>query len=553
MIPLASGSEHTIVMRHSIPSLLFAVSIAGGLAAQPNLIPGTSVVMNRPDSLTWAGQVGTFPNARNGFSMSTTICNNGNTNIAWFRAMDPRHPYYGFLVCRESGGRFEQISDRTFVKHSISAANSRGCGTCQTFGTVQLGPNCSDTYSVSLNRDRFNLGPANEIDPWLGAWEPVGSHFDRGEPNVGPPQNMDGQRSLTRAQVNAMNPVTHRIEIDDADLMVEGRYYYSSYVVITGEPEDLRDDNMATQLAVPRWNGSRWTFNDIGTPVSGSPLVNWAGATVDSAANGKDDGRLYVGVVVTGPDSRGMWHYEYAVHNRDNSRGAASFRIPICPSTRVLNASVRDIDKIAANDWVVSVTGSEISFLAGAENAIEWNTIYNFSFDADAAPVGGQVTLDQARPGPGAGDVTINARVPGTVHNEYLGDGCGNPAPTLSPSGSPPVASIPNANFGLQLDGLAPGASAVILLSATGGNTNVGNGCTFFIGLTPPIVSVGPLTADPGGQAGMPLMIPNNAALEGAELFTQAFEIATGGPLFGGFNLTNGLKVRIGNNVTGCP
>ena len=42
----------------------------------------------------------------------------------------------------------------------------------------------------------------------------------------------------------------------------------------------------------------------------------------------------------------------------------------------------------------------------------------------------------------------------------------------------------------LQLDGLAPGGSSVILLSATGSNTNVSD-CTFFIGLTPPIVALG--------------------------------------------------------------
>lgn len=540
-------------MRNLTSSLVLAAAVTSGLAAQPNLIPGTSVVMTRPDQLSSGGRLGTFPTGRTGFSMSTTICNNGSTDIQWLRAMDPRHPYYGFLVCRESGGRFEQISDRSFVKHSISAANSPGCGTCQTFSSTRLGPNCSDTYGVSLNRDRYNLGPAHEIDPWLGVWEPIGSHFDRGEPNVGPPQNMDGQRSLTRTQANAMDPVTHRVEIDDADLVPEGRYFYSAYVVITGEPENLRDDNMATQLATPSWNGSRWLFADVGAPVLGSPLVNWTDATLDSAANGNDDGRLYVAVVVTGPDSDGMWHYEYAVHNRDNSRGAASFRIPICSSARVLNATIRDIDDITANNWVVSMSGSEISFLAGPENAIEWNTIYNFAFDSDAAPVDGSVTLDQARPGPGAGDVTVNARVPGTVYNQHLGAGCGAPAPSLSPAGDPPLASIPNANFGLQLDGLQPGGSAVILLSATGSSTNVGNGCTFFIGLTPPLVALGPFAADPNGEASTPLPIPNIAALEGADLFAQGVEIFTGGPLFGGFNLTNGLKIRIGNSVTGCP
>ena len=91
-------------------------------------------------------------------------------------------------------------------------------------------------------------------------------------------------------------------------------------------------------------------------------LDRWSGATVTEGSNGGTgtlsdfDGRFLVGVKVTGPVN-GMWHYEYAVQNLDNSRGGASFRLPVCPSARVENFGFRDIDLDAANDWTPGFSG----------------------------------------------------------------------------------------------------------------------------------------------------------------------------------------------------
>ena len=41
------------------------------------------------------------------------------------------------------------------------------------------------------------------------------------------------------------------------------------------------------------------------------------------ACSPASDGRVFVGVRVTGP-VQGRYHYEYAVHNRDNRRGLRS-------------------------------------------------------------------------------------------------------------------------------------------------------------------------------------------------------------------------------------
>ncbi len=144
---------------------LVLAAIAPALAAQPNAVPGKDASLFVTDGLNQAGRMGTYPNGRNGLSIGVRICNSGNVNIDWRAPMNPLHPFYSFIVCRESGGRFVQISDRSYVKHGFLSINGNGCGTCrETRGTI-LGPNCSDTYSSGLNADRFYLGPPDEIDP----------------------------------------------------------------------------------------------------------------------------------------------------------------------------------------------------------------------------------------------------------------------------------------------------------------------------------------------------------------------------------------------------
>ncbi|MBK8979573.1 MAG: hypothetical protein IPM29_27035 [Planctomycetes bacterium] len=534
-------------MRHT---LLFTLLLAAGLAAQPNAVPGTDARLADTGTIASQGRLGTYPNGMNGLSAGVTVCNIGTTTMDWYAAMDPRHPVYSFILCRESDGRFEQISDWSYVKHGFSSINANFCGTCRTTNSRVLGPACSDTYGTSLNANRYYLGPPAEIDPWLGAWNPVGSHFDRGEPDVGPPQNMDGQRSLTSTQVNAMDPVTHRIEVADQDLAKpNSRFYYGIYVVVAGEPEANRENNMITREVATNWSGSRWNFSALGIHKNGTILGLWSGAQLTSVANGNDDGRFHLGVRATGPDARGMWHYEYAIHNRDNHRGGAGFRIPVCPDARVENLWFRDIDGNAVNDWTATVQNGEIAFLAPAGNALEWNTIYNFAFDCDAAPTSGMATIDQARPGPGALQLQVATSVPGLAYTPYVGPGCGAPAPVLLATGSPAIPSIPSPTYGLRAESVAPNASIALLAGFAQGSLSLGNGCTLL--LQSPI-NVGTFTADGQGVALMPQGIPNLAALEGGSIFWQAIELQAGGPLLGVAELSNAVQTRIGNRTSGC-
>ncbi len=395
-------------------SFLLGLLPPAAATAQSNVIPGTDAKLGALGSISALAHQGTFPNGLSSAAMSTTVCNDGTVQVPWLKAMNPNHPFIAFLVVRESNGRMVQISDRSYLKHAFFALSNSQCTPCQggsPNGTF-LGIGCSDTYSVTNNGDNYWLGPPEEIDPWLGTWTPQCSHFDRGEPAVAPPADCDGVRSLTASQASALGPIGHRIRIQDAELDVAGaKFFYQGQYVVRGEAGPLRDDNLGSRAMQATWNGTNWSFSSSGALQLGSVLQRWSGASLSSAGNGSDDGRLNVAVQVASLGGAGH-HYEYAVHNQDNFRGVGAVRIPLSPGAQVSNAGFRDIDAGAGNDWSIAQIGNELVFSTAA-NPLEWNTIYNFWFDCDAAPFsGGAVQLDQFLAGTGAPTVAVASTTP---------------------------------------------------------------------------------------------------------------------------------------------
>jgi hypothetical protein len=124
------------------------------------------------------------------------------------------------------------------------------------------------------------------------------------------------------------------------------------------------------------------------------------------------------------------------VHNVDNSRGGATLRIPIAAAAVATNFTFRDIDSNPLNNWTASRVGNQIVFAAAANNALNWNTIYNFGFNANIASVDDRVGLDAALPGPGSSLVEVAAKTPGVANFAQVstvGTGCGN-TPGCAPS-----------------------------------------------------------------------------------------------------------------------
>ncbi|HLQ36861.1 MAG TPA: hypothetical protein VK348_03605 [Planctomycetota bacterium] len=530
--------------------------------AQSNTIPGRDLRLDDTWSLDAvnafgnSAHFGTFPNGVSPFGAWTRVCNPGTSPIPFTAAMSPNHAFIHYLIARESSGRFVQISDWSYVKHTFGSSNDPSvCGSCAgpgNFNFVEVG--CSDTYANYQACDHFNLGPPQEVDPWLGAWVPTGSLFDRGDPDVGFPQNQDTIRSLTQTQANVLNSTMHhQVRVYDADLNVTGAtFWWQAGYLIPGEADALRSDNIASRQFFPSWTGSHWATSDGTNLLSGSILQRWSGASLSSNSNGNDDGRFYVAVKVTGP-TNGTYHYEYAVHNRDNKRGLGALHIPVCPAATVSNFGFHDVDQDPSNSWSGSLAGSEIVF-STVNNPLRWNSLFNFWFDCDAAPVtGSPLTLTQFDLGAGALTVAVTSTAPLGLYNQNLGPGCGSPAPTLFGTGSPDHGTIGNASFGLRSTGNPAGATCGFVVSFADGSTLLGPGCTLYSASTASVGSLLIVAADGSGAAAMPLAVPNVPALEGIHLDFQMANIHAGGAYLGTFNLSNGLRARIGSAISTCP
>jgi len=539
----------------SLPLALFGA--AAPRSAQANADPLIDVRLSQMRAIDALGREGLFPNGINGVSFETTVCNEGLVAIPWRQPMNVAHPKIAFLVASVRDGRIEQISDRSYLKHGFFALNGRGCNVdcINPGGTVgeALGIGCSDTYGTVNNGDAYYLGAPDEIDPWLGTWDKFCSVFDRGIPDVGAPDNCDGRRSLTHSMATALGPVGNRIRISDEDLILGGSFFFQGQYIVEGLPDAGRDNALASRGFTALWNGSRWNLDIAGALVPGSILQRWPGATVTSNTNGNDDGRVYVGLVVSGPVD-GFYRYEYALHNRDSARGVGALRIPLCPGARVRAAGFRDSDGQSATDWSATLGANELVFTSGGAHQ-PWNTIYNFWFESDAAPGDAPLTLEAGLPGPGAPAFLIGARAPVELPNRFLGPGCalGVP-PSLFAVGTPAQGLLGNASFGVGSAGNAPGEPSWLYLSRQAGSTSF-RGCTVWLG--PNLASLGFVSlavSDANGRVLHPGPVPADPALEGLRLRLQAVARRPGGgALLSDLELSDGLEVLLGSATPSCP
>jgi len=456
--------------------MLSVAMLSASLAAQSNTVSGLDGRLTVIDNLTYYGRRGpSHPNGEIGMAMLNTMCNPGTVNIPWFAPMQPDHPMFGFIIARVHNDKIEQINEWSFCKHAFTSINVNGqCGSCQDPGTGSLmGVDCSDTYGAGNNASRQWLGPPEEIDPWLGEWNPVGSYFDIGDPaQAGYPAPADGTRSLSQS---IFDSVDNRVTVDEIDLTTAGAsYYYALQLIHKGESLANRGDNNAHRGMNPTFSGGSWSFSNNGEGQQyGSVLDRWVGADVESGHNGSDDGRFYVASKVTALGG-GNYHYEYAVHNVDNSRAGGTFKLPIDASATASNFTFGDIDNDSANDWSAARVGNEIVFTAPSSNPVEWNTIYNFGFDCDFAAGASQCTIDEHRPGPGASFVNVQAKAPsGSTFAvvSSVGTGCGGSVAVCTEAVYEESFDLANSSYTLDYNGgqytLVPGAGSWIAPSGT--------------------------------------------------------------------------------------
>jgi hypothetical protein len=133
----------------------------------------------------------------------------------------------------------------------------------------------------------------------------------------------------------------------------------------------------------------------------------------------------------------GQWHYEYALFNQNSDRSFSSFALPASPRMVVTNIGFHDVPYHSGDGYnstpenVVNFDGTDWPGVHAEStvawnmipaspvensNALRWGTMYNFRFDCNLPPVGGNVTLGLFKPATGLPDsVVITSIIPGAA------------------------------------------------------------------------------------------------------------------------------------------
>ncbi len=342
------------------------------------------------DIQMWAHS-GTYPTGIAGLTMATTSCNVGDVPVPWEAPMSTNHPFIVQNLYRLRDERLEQIG-AAWLKHGFSAANSLdpSCGSCQNPGTFQLlGVGCSDTYGPGNNAQRNWLGPRDEVNPYTGQWDCVGSYFSGGQPDC-----------VRRVSGAGLGPTDHMLEVYDDDLGdPSADYLYEAFYIVAGDIDT--GNNIAWRTCTSSWTGSTWSFTTTSSRNEGPAIYAWGGEH-HLVSYGEGD------VILAAKANWlaiGQFHYEYALYNHNLDRQVRELTIPVDPAATVSNLAFRDIDEIGSNDWTASVGEGAVTWhtdtwaVDPGANSLRYGTLYNFSFDCDRVPAATTATLGLFKPG----------------------------------------------------------------------------------------------------------------------------------------------------------
>jgi glucose/arabinose dehydrogenase len=351
------------------------------------------------------------------FSVGTTSCNIGNTNLLWISGTN-EHPVIGQAMFRLKGDRFTQIG-QSWLKHGFTALQGslcedaeHGC-TCVSSGTGSaLGVGCSDPYGSSLNGSQSGLGPKAEINAATGFFP---------YPWVNPgDQGSTGDSTYKRVQVHtsdldpAVNPGAlyfvdgHYIAADDAIAGNDNNNAAYRPCTISGAGDysaSLTGSTQREQQAIRAWKDTDPTVMESDVDIPNDGLVIVSSKAVDLGG--------------------GIFRYEYAVQNHNSDRSIGSFTVPA--SGAVQNIGFHDVayhsgEPWDGTDWTPTIGAGTITWATDDfatntnANALRWSTLYNFWFETDEPPVTQVATLGLFKPGtPSSVTAAVSAPASGPV------------------------------------------------------------------------------------------------------------------------------------------
>jgi hypothetical protein len=414
--------------------VLAVAGMASGQTCNPPITSGPDVIVGDiigPQNYTGTATV-------DAFSVGTVSCNIGTQGVLWFSGStghpnSPLHPVIGQGLYKLKNGRFEQLG-QSWLKHAFFALSETLCCTsCQSTDGSTLGVRCADTYTAARNGTQSGMGPKWQVNASTGVF-PY------------PPANPSFSGQIAR-----------RLQAKVADLEPSSAtvlYFVSAQYVTQDDAAFMgginRYNNESYRQASMTGSGSAWNMGLLSTTQRAQAGIR-AWKANDSAVRSSDvlvpgDGLFIVASKATDLGG-GQWHYEYAIENLDSDRSGGGFTIPLQPGTVLTNIGFHDVDytdgdgignvNFSGTDWTATVSADHITWATQAfaenasANALRWDTLYNFRFDANAAPVtgGGSATLTLFKPGTPSDMSTGAIEIPGnppTCPCEFNHDGALN-------------------------------------------------------------------------------------------------------------------------------
>jgi hypothetical protein len=398
--------------------------VGGALAAGPDVIVGD---MHQTKHHTTGGPVLKDGTPYRAYSIGTVSCNQGDVPLKWFQE-STFHPVIPQNLYRVKDGRIQQIG-MSWLKHGFCALQQEACGPCNPYGPnceTHLGIGCSDPYSADLNGSQGNLGPRYEVNASTGVFAFPFAF-----------RNVTGDALYKRLQVKqsdldpAQNPgavyVAEAMYIHPDDATNGNGWNNASHRRVTVQANyslQLEDTTNRTRPAIFAWriHGNGPNQVDAGVTLKSLDVAN--------------DGRYWLAYKVTDLGN-GKWHYEYAVENLTSDRSGGSLSLPVSQGVEVTNPyfhcpSYHSGEPYDDAPWNFAHAGGAVSWTTAESfnenpnaNALRWNTLYNFAFDADQPPVAGPVTIGLFKPGTPT-SIQFSAIVPATppgCEGDVDGDG----------------------------------------------------------------------------------------------------------------------------------
>jgi hypothetical protein len=344
-----------------------------------------------------------------GYMVGTTSCNIGDTPVNWCDGgscggglNSKQHPVIAQGIYRLKSGRLDQIG-MSWLKHGFVSTNSlegackQGAGcTSPPLGGNQLGVGCTDTYWATLNGGR-PMGLRSEVNATT-------ADFPMPPAQVASGPGYEQRIKVAQNDVDpALNPgAQYWIEgqyVSDNDALAGNALNNASHRKVTFAAGTFNISLTADPIVREHTALHEWQMADPTVEIFNLDIP---GAIVE---------RFELARKVTQLDGD-TWHYEYAIRNMNSDRSARAFSVDFTDGTPITNVGFKDVDHhsgeiYATTDWTPaidvpngSVSWSTETFATNQNaNALRWASMFNFWFDADAAPGTATHILELFKPG----------------------------------------------------------------------------------------------------------------------------------------------------------